>query len=346
MLLKAISVGVAVLVCAVPATAQYRGTVEFGAFGSFASFDNALSLESGFGGGGRVGMFLDPRWSLEFEKAEMRASRPSGLKDVNVGILASRVVFVPAKVGRVSFLLGAGAGVSTETNFLHSYGVDALVGAKFRLTERAALRVDGVWDWLANEDWKSYKSLRVGLTLYRHANLADRTVTTIMSPPATMVMAREDSVSAAETRRLRARDAALRALRDSLNGAAATSAATLEVMEAQIRFAFDKSELTDSAKTLLEDKVSVFRSNPEMSIVLQGYTDVVGSDAYNMGLGTRRAQAAKDYIVGRGIAPSRVIIESKGERQQIPNTAGAAGEAPNRRAIFRLLIAPDVIKPN
>jgi outer membrane protein OmpA-like peptidoglycan-associated protein len=343
MLLKAITVGVAVMLCAAPAAAQYRGTMELGMFGSFASFDNALSLDNGFGGGGRVGMYLDPRWSLEFEKAEMRASRPSGLKDVNVGIVAGRVVMTPVKVGRLSLLLGAGAGVSTETNFLHSYGVDALVGGKFRLSDKVALRVDGVWDWLANEDWKSYKSVRAGLTLYRHANRADRTVTNIIAAPLPP-MIHDDSVSAAETRRLRARDAALSALRDSLSLVPSTNAATLATMEAQIRFAFDKSELTDSAKMLLDEKVAVFNSNPEMSIVLQGYTDVVGSDAYNMGLGSRRAQAAKDYIVGRGIAPSRVIIESKGERQQIPGSAGASGEAPNRRAIFRLLIAPDVIK--
>jgi outer membrane protein OmpA-like peptidoglycan-associated protein len=38
-----------------------------------------------------------------------------------------------------------------------------------------------------------------------------------------------------------------------------------------------------------------------------------------------------------------VLIESKGERQQIANSAGADGEAPNRRAIFRLLMTPDVI---
>ena len=45
----------------------------------------------------------------------------------------------------------------------------------------------------------------------------------------------------------------------------------------------------------------------------------------------------------RCIDASRVVIESKGERQQIENSAGASGEAANRRAIFRLLMTPDVI---
>lgn len=349
MSMRALTVGVAALVWAVPAVAQQRGTMELGAFASAASFDNSLSLKSGYGGGGRVGMFLHPRWSIEFEKAEMRASRPNGLKDVNVGILSGRLVAVPITTGALSFLLGAGAGTSTETNFMHTYGVDALVGAKIALGDNAALRVDGVWDWLANQDWKTYKSIRLGLSLYRHPAREMRTVTVMA--PAPMMMAHEDSVSAAETRRLRDRDAELRALRDSLNNAPVctpvTRVSSEQVipilkdvtdanMEAQIYFACGKSELTDSAKTLLDEKVAVFRANPAMTIVVQGYTDRTGTDAYNMALGTRRAQAAKDYIVARGIAASRVIIESKGE--------GVAGETPNRRAIFRLLIAPDVIK--
>jgi outer membrane protein OmpA-like peptidoglycan-associated protein len=344
MSIRALIVGVVALAWAMPAAAQERGTVEFGAFGSAASFDRDLSLKTGFGGGGRVGIFLDPRWSLEFEDAEMRASRPNGLKSVNVGILSGRLVAVPVKTGALSFLVGAGAGVSTETNFMHSYGVDALVGAKLAISNNAALRVDGVVDWLANEKWKTYKSVRVGLSLYRHPAVVTRTVSLITPAPA-----HSDSVSAMETRRLRERDAALRVLRDSLANAPVTTApttssTTLATMEAQIHFAFDKSDLTDSAKTLLDEKVAVFRANPAMTIVMVGYTDVIGTDAYNMALGTRRAQAAKDYIVAQGIAASRVIIESKGERQQIANSEGAEGTAPNRRARFRLLIAPDVIK--
>src|SRR5665213_108462 len=133
------AVGVAVLAWAVPAAAQERGTIEFGGFASAGSFDNSLSLKTGYGGGGRVGAYLDPRWSIEFEDAEMRATRPNGLRDVNVGLLSGRLVGVPVKSGAFSLLLGGGAGVSTETNFMHTYGVDALVGAKFALRQNVAL---------------------------------------------------------------------------------------------------------------------------------------------------------------------------------------------------------------
>ena len=348
MSIKAFAVGGLVLMGAMPAAAQQRGTVEFGAFASAASFDNSLSLKTGYGGGGRVGIFLVPRFSIEFEDALMRVSRPNGLKNVNMGILSGRLVAVPIKTGALSFLLGAGAGISTETNFLHTYGADVLVGAKIALSDNAALRVDGVWDWLANEDWKSYRSVRVGLSFYRHPARETPAVTVITPAPAPMMMQHEDSVSAAETRRLRDRDAVLRALRDSLKNAPVSStpttpATTLATMQAKIHFAFDKAILTDSAKAILDEKVEVFRANPAMTIVIDGHTDLIGTNAYNMALGVRRANAAKAYIVARGIEASRVIVESKGESQPITEAPGVAGQAPNRRAVFRLLIAPDVI---
>jgi outer membrane protein OmpA-like peptidoglycan-associated protein len=346
MSIRALTIGVTALLLAVPAGAQQRGTMEFGAFGSVASFDNDLSLKSAYGGGGRIGMFLNPRWSIEFEDAEMRATRPHGLKDVNVGLLSGRLVAVPIKAGGLSFLVGAGAGVSTETNFLHSYGLDVLGGVKIALGDNAAFRVDGVLDWLANEDWKMYKSLRVGISLYRHPAQEVRTVTVTAPAPPPQMMMHEDSVSAAETRRLRAAEAALRALRDSIrNAPVPMSAAEMATMEARIHFAFDRSELTDSARAILDEKVLVFRANPEMTIAIVGHTDIVGTDAYNLALGTRRAEAARAYIVSRGIDANRIVIESRGESQPVVEAAGRAGQAPNRRAVFRIVIAPDVKRP-
>ena len=156
------------LLWAVPAAAQERGTMELGAFGSAARFDRDLSLKTGIGVGGRVGMYLDKTWSVEFEDAEMRATRPNGLQDVNVGLLSGRLVNTPARLGALQLLAGVGLGVSTETNFSHSYGVDALIGAKYPLSDHAAFRVDAVLDYLANQDWKSYQSIRMGLSFYRH----------------------------------------------------------------------------------------------------------------------------------------------------------------------------------
>jgi hypothetical protein len=173
MSIRSFMVGVAALVMAVPAAAQtQRGSLEFGAFASGANFDRGLTLDNGYGGGGRVGMYLDPRWSIEFEDAEMRATRTHGLKDVNVGLLSTRLVASDFQLKKwITMFVGAGAGVSTETNFLHSYGVDFMSGFKFALSDHSAFRVDGVVDLLANHGWKSYESLRTGITWYRHPDV-------------------------------------------------------------------------------------------------------------------------------------------------------------------------------
>ena len=331
------TVGIAALVWAVPAAAQQRGTLELGAFGSFASFDNDLTLKTAVGGGGRAGMFLSPSWSIEFEKGEMRAKRTSGLKDVNVGILSSRLVGAMGS-GGLKFLVGLGAGVSTETNFLHSYGLDALVGAKIAMGENAALRVDGVWDWLANEEgippkaWRQYKTVRLGISLYRNPFHVLRTVSVQTPAPPAQIIVREDTASRI----------ALRTLRDSLNAAPVCVAARVssdqvipmrkdapDVMDAKLGFACGSAELDESARALLDAKIAVFSATPAMTVVVQGYTD--GSDAYNMSLGARRAQAANDYIVARGIAANRVTVQS-------------GGEPPRGRTSFLFVITPDVLR--
>ena len=347
MSLRAITIGAVMLAWAVPAAAQQRGTVEFGAFASAASFDKGLTLTSGFGGGGHVGIYMDPRLAIEFEKGEMRAGRTLGRRDVNVGILSARLVGTPFQSGALSIQLGAGAGASTETNFLHSYGLNALVGAKIALTNTAALRIDAISDWLANNNWKSYQTLHVGLSFFRAPNQ----VTKIVEVPGVVApyVQRPDSVSAEEQARLRREEAEYRALRDSLNRPAVvpppSSAEALATMQEQIHFATDKSDLTAEARTILDAKIPVFKANPAMRIIIVGNTDERASDAYNMALGGRRAAAAKAYLVAQGIDPARIEITSEGERKPAAAGDSAKAFAQNRRDEFRLLIGSDYLVP-
>jgi len=340
------TIGVAALVCAMPAAAQQRGTVEFGAFGSAGSFDKALTLDRGFGGGGHVGVYLEPRVALEFEKGEMRATRTLGLRDVNVGILTGRLVVTPIKSGALSILLGAGAGASTETNFMHTYGVNALVGAKIALSDNAALRADLINHWLANESWKQYRAVHLGLSLYRNPAHVTKTVTVQAPPAAAPAPACVCDNNDAELARLRRIESDYRALRDSLNKPAVapvSSAAAQATMEENIHFATDKSELTAESQAILDSKVLVFMANPAMRITIVGNTDERATDAYNMALGRRRSDAAKAYLVSKGIDAARIVVTSEGERQPMAAGVTPVAQAQNRRDEFRLLIASDFL---
>ncbi len=344
MFIRACTIGVTALLLAVPAAAQERGTIELGGFANYSFYDDALGLDDGWGGGGRIGAFLFPHLSVEFDIARKGADRPNGLQSVSVEAFSARLTAVPLIVGPVSFLVGAGA-VHTDYEVGVDDGFQGLVGMKWALGSSAALRVEGLLDRNSmdgDETWN--KAIQFGLSFYRHPKTRTVTVQAAAPPPEVRMMAPQDSVSAAETRRLRAAEASLRALRDSIRNApirpAPMTAAEIAAMQSHIHFDFDRSELTDSARTVLDQKLTVFRANPEMAISIVGHTDNAGSTTYNQALGTRRAEAAKAYLVSRGIAADRIVIQSMGETQPVTGAVGRAAQAPNRRAVFQIVIVP------
>ena len=96
-------------------------------------------------------------------------------------------------------------------------------------------------------------------------------------------------------------------------------------------FDFDKSVLKPEGKAKLDKLVYDLKSVTLEIIVAVGHTDSIGSDAYNIKLGDRRAGAVKAYLVSKGIEPMRVYTDSKGERQPVADNRTAAGRAMNRR---------------
>lgn len=120
--------------------------------------------------------------------------------------------------------------------------------------------------------------------------------------------------------------------------AGASYATVLTTMQALIHFADDQADLSDPAKAILDEKVAIFRANPGLRIVIVGYASEPGTIEYNLALGTRRAQAAKGYLVAQGISPGRIEIATRGEGQLLVEGPGEAAAAQNRRDEFRLLI--------
>jgi len=71
--------------------------------------------------------------------------------------------------------------------------------------------------------------------------------------------------------------------------------------------------------------------NPDVVLELQGNTDSVGTDAYNLALGKRRADAVFNYMETKGIEPNRLKQVSFGERKPVATNSTDAGRAQNRR---------------
>jgi peptidoglycan-associated lipoprotein len=118
-----------------------------------------------------------------------------------------------------------------------------------------------------------------------------------------------------------------------------SSAEALATMQEMIYFQNNKSDLSEKSMATLRDKVMVFQANPAMRIVITGFTSKSGTEAYNMALGLRRAEAAKGYLISQGVDPIRIEITTLGEGQLADEGSGVVAAAANRRGQFRLLIA-------
>ncbi|MGB6927154.1 peptidoglycan-associated lipoprotein Pal, partial [Psychrobacter sp.] len=94
----------------------------------------------------------------------------------------------------------------------------------------------------------------------------------------------------------------------------------------------DSSEITAQSASVLNQHVSLLNSNPAATVVIAGHTDERGSREYNMALGERRAQAARNYLAAQGVTANNIRVISYGEER--PAAAGNTEDAyaQNRRA--------------
>jgi peptidoglycan-associated lipoprotein len=101
-----------------------------------------------------------------------------------------------------------------------------------------------------------------------------------------------------------------------------------------LHFEFDRYDLTADARRLLEDLAQALKANPQFAVLIEGHADERGTPEYNLALGERRAQAAKDYLVSLGVDPNRIDTISYGEERPLDSGHNELAWALNRRAHF------------
>lgn len=98
-----------------------------------------------------------------------------------------------------------------------------------------------------------------------------------------------------------------------------------------VLFAFDKADLKSGGIQAVE-KLSMFLEEyTERNVMIEGFTDNVGSDTYNQQLSQRRASAVKQALVSRGISSDRIRIRGYGEQYPVASNTNEAGRQRNRR---------------
>jgi len=96
-------------------------------------------------------------------------------------------------------------------------------------------------------------------------------------------------------------------------------------------FDFNKATLTSEGKAKVDHAVQVMKDDAALKVSVEGHTDAIGSEAYNMKLSERRAESVRDYLTSHGVAAGRITTAAFGESRPVASNDTAEGRAENRR---------------
>lgn len=142
-------------------------------------------------------------------------------------------------------------------------------------------------------------------------------------PPPPVVQKAPEPVKTDDTE-LRARQR-----RERLTQAASTIAAKI------VYFDFDKSDIKPEFQSALNEIAGIMKENTDLSLTVSGYCDERGTEAYNLALGERRSNSARDFLVSAGIPADRISTRSYGEENPVADCHDESCWSKNRRDEFK-----------
>jgi outer membrane protein OmpA-like peptidoglycan-associated protein len=347
--------GLLTAILAFPALSQQLGvrTFELNTFGRFTDFAPATNLQSGIGGGLRLGYFVHPRWELEGGVGFTRVDRVAGSEARNIMPLILDLTY-NLPIGSNQLLLGGGA-VHNDYGSYDAWGTSLTAGVRLPFGRSAALRVDGTREYINGGD-----------TLRRHSNWGFRLGLSWMLPKAS-VPSEQITISRGELATVYPVPMPLlresnpvtimqletdRAGRDSFaQGVAGVRVAGLRSIEMHdrmsmaIHFDVGSAVIRPDAIAALDTKLDLLRGIPAMRIRIEGQADARGSSASNTTLAWTRAEAAKRWLTTRGIASDRIDAVGFSSWRPICEDRQESCLWQNRRAEFVIVAGADADVP-
>ena len=101
----------------------------------------------------------------------------------------------------------------------------------------------------------------------------------------------------------------------------------------RVFFATNESILTTKSRDTLRKQATWLRKNSKINIVIEGHADERGTREYNLALGERRANAAKDYLMTYGISSNRISVISYGKERPVDSGSNPLAWSKNRRSV-------------
>lgn len=102
-----------------------------------------------------------------------------------------------------------------------------------------------------------------------------------------------------------------------------------------VLFDFDSAKIKSVYDPMIDNAVTVMKSNPGLTIEIQGHTDSYGTDTYNQGLSERRANSVKQELIKHGVQENRLTTIGFGESQPVESNGTPEGRAYNRRVVYK-----------
>ena len=106
-----------------------------------------------------------------------------------------------------------------------------------------------------------------------------------------------------------------------------------ETVGDRVLFDVDQSSINPTAQAVLQGQARWLTANPDYTITIEGHADEQGTREYNLALGARRANAAREYLISQGIAGSRIQVVTFGKERPIEICSAEACYSKNRRAV-------------
>ena len=101
----------------------------------------------------------------------------------------------------------------------------------------------------------------------------------------------------------------------------------------RVFFATNESVLTTASRETLRKQAAWLRKNSDVTVVLEGHADERGTREYNLALGERRANAAKDYLMTYGVSSDRIKVLSYGKERPVDSGSNPLAWSKNRRSV-------------
>ena len=111
----------------------------------------------------------------------------------------------------------------------------------------------------------------------------------------------------------------------------------LELTLKDVLFDFNKTELNAGGERLLDKLAAFINQSSNRQVLIEGFTDSLGTDNYNEQLSQKRAEVVKDYLIDKGVTPDRLAAKGYGERYPVASNTTEAGRQQNRRVQIIML---------